>query len=317
MKQREAGISKGVSEPVYPNDIIGDRALMGADLAAFGAWMKFLLHCWRERQHSLTETLEGWSAVWNVDITEVERILGVIKTRKIGDVKHKCNDLVTLTCRRLQRRANERDRTSARVKKHRCNAAVTSLYSLPSSSSSSSSSSSRLKKREREVVGSSTDPARARPPIDEQQAASRPSLSTDASHTGARKPKRASTKKPGPDVWGWWVDANRDAGQPDPVKIGPDLGAARELGKLVASGQIHADDLRQFMAAFLADDDGFLAKQGHPLRLLTGRLNGYRQCKAASEPPPLDPAYVERMERDAEAALETVTAALREKGVRA
>ena len=81
----------------------------------------------------------------------------------------------------------------------------------------------------------------------------------------------------GPPVWKWWVDANRTAGQPDPLSVGPDLGAGRELGKLVASGSITEAALRHCMALYLADDDGFLLKKGHALRFLSGQLNGYRR----------------------------------------
>lgn len=101
-----------------------------------------------------------------------------------------------------------------------------------------------------------------------------------ASPEAAKRPaavKEGSRKTPGPPVWKWWVDANRTAGQPDPLSVGPDLGAGRELGKLVASGSITEAALRHCMALYLADDDGFLLKKGHALRFLSGQLNGYRR----------------------------------------
>ncbi len=122
--------------------------------------------------------------------------------------------------------------------------------------------------------------------------------SRHASHAGA-KTKRASAKKTGPPVWGWWVDANREAGQPDPVRIGPDLGAARELGKAVARGDLTADELRGCLTLYLADDDAWLGKQGHALRHLAGRIGAYRARAKELEPPPMDPAEIDRIETDA------------------
>jgi len=76
-------------------------------------------------------------------------------------------------------------------------------------------------------------------------------------------------------AWSLWIDCNREAGRADPVKVGPDLGAAKSLGALIGESIPSADDLPRIMAAFLADSDPFLLKQGHPLRLLPGRINAY------------------------------------------
>ena len=121
----------------------------------------------------------------------------------------------------------------------------------------------------------------------------------ETARAGAKAKRRASTKTPGPPVWGWWVDANREAGQPDPVGIGPDLGAARELGKAIARGEMTETELRGCMALYLADDDTWLAKQGHALRLLAGRIGAYRARAKELEPPPMDPAEIDRIEADA------------------
>lgn len=96
----------------------------------------------------------------------------------------------------------------------------------------------------------------------------------------ARKPspKRANHRA---NVWGWWIDANRATGRADPAPLGPDIGAGKSLSKLIADEELTEADLRACMAAFLSDTDGFLAKQGHPLRLLPRRLNAYRNAKTA------------------------------------
>ena len=78
-----------------------------------------------------------------------------------------------------------------------------------------------------------------------------------------------------PNVWAWWIDANGKAGRRDPVREGKDLGAARELGKMIQAGELSETELRESLQAYLKDADPWLTKQGHPLRLLPGRLNGY------------------------------------------
>ncbi len=127
----------------------------------------------------------------------------------------------------------------------------------------------------------------------------RTTSSRHASHAGAKAKRRASRKTPGPPVWGWWVDANREAGQPDPVRTGPDLGGARDLGKAVTRGELTESELRGCMALYLADDDTWLGKQGHALRHLAGRIGAYRARAKELEPPPMDPAEIDRIEAEA------------------
>jgi hypothetical protein len=117
---------------------------------------------------------------------------------------------------------------------------------------------------------------------------------------GAGRDKRARSDKGPPkgNVWCWWICANREAGHDDPLRLGPDLGAARELGRLVASGQITEADLRGCMALYLADGDAWVVKHGHALRHLPGRIGAYRNRVKELEPPPLDPALVERIEAE-------------------
>ncbi|MGO8705033.1 MAG: hypothetical protein ACLQVA_14565 [Candidatus Brocadiia bacterium] len=122
--------------------------------------------------------------------------------------------------------------------------------------------------------------------------------SRHASHAGAKAKRGASGKTPGPPVWGWWVDANREAG-PDPLRIGPDLGAARELGKAVTRGELTESELRGCLTLYLADDDAWLVKQGHALRHLAGRIGAYRAGAKELDAPPLDPALVDRIEAEA------------------
>ena len=123
--------------------------------------------------------------------------------------------------------------------------------------------------------------------------------------TCARKPKRpASTKaNAGPPVWGWCVDAHREAGLPDPTPDGQNTAAGKALGKLILSQHLTEAELKDCLALYLADDGKFLSDNGHALSLLPKRLDAYRQKFAESEPPPLSPeAYAELMEIEEEEA---------------
>ena len=82
------------------------------------------------------------------------------------------------------------------------------------------------------------------------------------------------------NAWKLWLDAWRSArpGSPDPLAVGPDTWAAKELGKLLGD----ADELSRMFKAYLADADSFLHKQGHSLRLLPGRVQAYRGGQGAT-----------------------------------
>jgi hypothetical protein len=102
----------------------------------------------------------------------------------------------------------------------------------------------------------------------------------------------------GGTVWAAWVDVNRAAGNPDPVPDGPDTRAAKGLAGHVQGGQLTLDELRGLLGAFLADGDAFLAKQGHALRLLPGRVNAYRNAGAGAGAEDAHRAAFERCQAD-------------------
>ena len=85
------------------------------------------------------------------------------------------------------------------------------------------------------------------------------------------KKKPATTKTPKLDAWGAWVDINREYDRRDPVPIGPDLKAAQSIAKHVED----IDHLKELYRLYLSDEDNYLVKQGHALRLMTGRINKY------------------------------------------
>jgi len=87
------------------------------------------------------------------------------------------------------------------------------------------------------------------------------------------RPGRPSPNAPEgrrPNVWTLWVEARRERGLREPIRDGPDLGAAKRLGGMVARGELTEDELRSVMRAYLADRDPFIARNGHGLRHLHG-----------------------------------------------
>jgi hypothetical protein len=98
----------------------------------------------------------------------------------------------------------------------------------------------------------------------------------------------------------WWIAANREAGRDAPVVDGPLTGAAKNLGKLITSGQVTGEELRRCMAMYLADDTPFLVDNGHALRFLNGgRIDAYRNRAREQDPPPLDADLVDQIEAHA------------------
>ena len=87
-----------------------------------------------------------------------------------------------------------------------------------------------------------------------------------------------------PPVWGLFVKSCRAAGRPDPAPLGGELGAARDLGRLVAAGEMTRDELSKCLSRYLADRTPFLAAQGHSLRVFSARLNAYRAAANTKEP---------------------------------
>ena len=78
-------------------------------------------------------------------------------------------------------------------------------------------------------------------------------------------------RMPGPNVWGEWIDANRAADRADPVALGRDLAAARNLGQAVPDKETRV----AMMKRFLMDRDEFLVRCGHALRHIGQRVNAY------------------------------------------
>ena len=118
MPDAERGSCRRAGERVYPADILADSALGRADLATFGAWMKTLLHLWREKSASICATVCGWAHLWSCSEDEAARILSQFKELGVGDVGS-CDGRVTVACRRLLRRKRGRRFQAQRVRRQR------------------------------------------------------------------------------------------------------------------------------------------------------------------------------------------------------
>ena len=158
MNHKQAGINKGVSEAVYPKDILGDTALKTCTLRTRGAWYECLLHMWHDRTCEITTTYPGFARLWGCELVEAKQIIDELKITKPCNVTVS-NLRVTLTSRRLQRRHKDRKDAANRQKKHReeqtspeNNKDVQPEKTTPSSSLSSSPSISSSKDKKKRVV---------------------------------------------------------------------------------------------------------------------------------------------------------------------
>ena len=89
------------------------------------------------------------------------------------------------------------------------------------------------------------------------------------------KPVRKSTP------WGLWIDLHRARNLADPIALGEDLSASKQLAKAIPD----LDEMTRLMACYLDDPEPFLAKNGHALRHLPTRINAYRNPHGTKEPP--------------------------------
>jgi len=103
-----------------------------------------------------------------------------------------------------------------------------------------------------------------------------------------KKKTKKTSKKPnlrpnGGDVWQWWLDAHDQASIDRPVSAWADTKAAKDLSQKIRAGELPEPELKDCLAAYLADPDKWLSNCGHPLRHLSGRINGYLRRIRGSE----------------------------------
>lgn len=102
--------------------------------------------------------------------------------------------------------------------------------------------------------------------------------------TGAASPKKGKKKRkpkpekePGPNVYGWWIDAHDHLKRPRPTRSEKEVGAAKLIGKWMIEANVSEDDVKWAMLAYLEDDDDFVTRNGYTLSLLQPRIGGYLQ----------------------------------------
>jgi hypothetical protein len=144
---KEKGIERRVSVPVYSKDILSEYGLITASLEIRGAWAWCLFTMWENGRYSVHGTFDEMGRLWGCSPDEASRIAAEIGERNIADVTIS-NGQVTLVSRRLKRQEKEREQAAKRQRDKRNrdrNAPVTEEKGVPSSSSSSSSSTSITK----------------------------------------------------------------------------------------------------------------------------------------------------------------------------
>jgi hypothetical protein len=247
----------------FPKDWLGDAGLIRASLVAKGAWMEALMHILHDGKYEMTLTADGWARLWGVEIGVAKDIIKELKSLMVTPVEERSTTgEITLISRRALKDAIRRIRGRMRKAK----------YDHRKPSNDDVRLLERLQKRLGNVRGNSqiTPDTQMLRCSEAQKLRSKQTTTTPAPGGAALN---------GGAVWARWVDANRAAGNPDPVPDGPDVKAAQRLAKLVK-----ADEVVTLLESYLGDRDAFIVKQGHALRLMPGRINAYRNPPEANDP---------------------------------
>ncbi len=241
-------LTKNLWHKWFPQDVQSDICYRRMSLAARGAWRDALDLMMCSRSYELTMTMPEWARCWGVTEDVAREVIAEIRKHRTAEYRER-NGLVTLKNRRLEREAIKREK--GRIRKARHDGNARSNAPVTKKSAPNNGEKQKQKQKQKQITTSkTTTPAAPAAPV---AAVARVSLN-------------------GGHVWGWWVEANRSAGRQDPSRLGPDT----QAGKTIAGLGHDEPTVKHVLAAYLADDDQFLAKQGHPLRLLLGRFDRYR-----------------------------------------
>ena len=126
----------------YPGDWIQDTRILTP--LTRGVWIDMLCFMWRsEERGTISGSVDQLARLLSCTRQEIETAINELSVTRIADVT-KCNDVVTVTNRRMAKEEKERKNTRLRVEKYRnklCNAASNGVrndvVTAPSSSSSS------------------------------------------------------------------------------------------------------------------------------------------------------------------------------------
>ena len=115
---KERGISKRVSESVYPADILADTEILSCSLVTRGAWLWTLLLMWRDKVFEITKTYDQWARIWGCSREDAAQCIGEMGGENVCAVTARPSG-VTLKSRRLERQAIEREKAKNRKTKQR------------------------------------------------------------------------------------------------------------------------------------------------------------------------------------------------------
>lgn len=126
----------------YPGDWIQDTRILTP--LTRGVWIDMLCFMWRsEERGTISGSVDQLARLLSCTRQEIETAINELSVTRNADVT-KCNDVVTVTNRRMAREEKERKNTRLRVEKHRnklcnaaCNGISNDIVTVPSSSSSS------------------------------------------------------------------------------------------------------------------------------------------------------------------------------------
>lgn len=257
----------------YPQDWLGDAGLIVSSPAARGVWMDTLMHMAHNNQPEMSMSLPGWAMLWRVSESTADALINELLGHSVTHVERSSNAMISLVSRRMLKDAIRKLRGRIRKAKHDGREPdkrdVTQLERfverLGNARITPDTQMLRcLEAQKLRGLEAQTNNNDILAPVGAM-----------SKRRGGRKVATGSKAAPagnnGGKVWAAWVDANRAAGNPDPIPAGPDTQAAKLLAK-----SLDADEVEDVLDAYLADPDPWLADKGHALRHLAGKVGKYR-----------------------------------------
>ena len=131
-------MNKRPSLQFYPADWLKDPDLQICSMTTIGIWINLMCRMWETKEEGILHgTAEELALLVGARPAEFERFLGEAETHLFADVT-KCNSVVTIKCRRMNRVFLEREGAKTRMRRYRGKPSDADV-TAPSSTSSSSS----------------------------------------------------------------------------------------------------------------------------------------------------------------------------------
>ncbi len=138
-------MNKRPSLQFYPADWLKDPDLQMCSMNTIGIWINLVCRMWESKEEGIIKGKLGEIALLvGARPSEFKRFLREVLDHKFADVT-KSNNIVTITCRRMNKVFLEREGTKKRVKEHRARQGNGNVTKHSSSSTSSSSTKSKNK----------------------------------------------------------------------------------------------------------------------------------------------------------------------------